>query len=114
MQQLRGNDGESPFNFKFGVICNSPTPPLISKEFWDRSDEMVMIPSLHVVGTEDEWCVEGQRLYHEHFDSRTSSLVEFEVGHRMPILKEHNNEIVKRIVAMYKMSTGKDLVEYEN
>ena len=113
MQQLRGDDDTYPINFKFGIMLMSTTPPFVSKEFWDRSDEIVTIPTLHVVGKEDIWYQDGLRLFQEHFDRSSSSLLEYDVGHRLPIEQQHNVEIVSRIKILYEKSTGKELVEYK-
>jgi len=112
MQQLRDKNTSYPINFKFGVMCMSVTPPLVSKDFWDRRNERILVPSLHVVGTEDEWHEESLTLFEEHFDNKNSTLLEFDIGHRLPIEDEQTMKIVNSIIGLYKKTTGKELVEF--
>lgn len=113
MQQLRDKNTYYPINFEFGVMCMSVTPPLISKEFWDRREERISIPNIHVIGTEDEWYAEGMKLYNDHFEARSSSLLRFDIGHRLPIKDEQNLTIANKIKKVYEEATGKELIEFE-
>lgn len=114
MQQLRSSsfkDKEYPINFRFGVMCMSVCPPLLTEKYraLGRSEEKITIPSVHVVGTEDEWYDDGIKLFDEHFDHKRSSIMEFDIGHRLPVEEDQTGRIVSAIRRLYEETTGKRL-----
>lgn len=89
--------------FRFGVFMNSTSPPLVSVEM-DVEDRktLVTLPAVHVIGSEDPWRDEGERLYREHFDESTACLIELPIGHRLPVEEKDTQSIVKEILRVWK------------
>jgi predicted esterase len=108
-QQVRqGKDGVDGRRegFKFGVLFNGTTPPLTANLTYTEKGERVSIPSLHVVGRDDPWREEGLELYEKHFDQTTARLMEFAVGHRLPVLAEDTAKTTDEILRMYEEAEG--------
>ena len=90
----------------FGVMLNGTTPPLTANLTDGEKMERISVPSLHVVGRDDPWREDGLELHGKHFDQETATLVEFAVGHRLPILEEDTAKITNEILRMYRESEG--------
>ena len=106
-QQVRerkeGKDGEG---LVFGVMFNGTTPPLTAGLTDEERVERIVVPSLHVVGTDDPWREEGLELFGKHFDPKMASLMEFKVEHRLPILEEDTRKITEEIFRMWAEAGG--------
>lgn len=63
--------------------------------------ERIKIPALNVTGKDDPWREEGLELFKKHFDEKTATLMEFGVGHRLPILEEDTKKITDKILKMH-------------
>jgi pimeloyl-ACP methyl ester carboxylesterase len=112
-QQLREKLGKVDGmgkGFRFGVFLNATSPPMLpsgmSKE---EMKEIIRIPSLHVVGKEDKFKKEGERLFNDHFDHERSKLIEFEVEHRLPTEQADTARIAEEILRLYRETGGKVL-----
>jgi predicted esterase len=88
----------------FGVMFNGTTPPLAADLTDSEKVERISVPSLHVIGTDDPWRGEGLELYGKHFDPKTASLMEFKVGHRLPVLVQDTTKVTNEILRMYAES----------
>jgi predicted esterase len=108
-QQLRergeGEDGKGK-GFGFGVLLNATCPPLTANLTDEEKMELIRIPSLHVVGRDDPWREDGLGLFSTHFEKKSSVLMEFAVGHRLPVLEEDTAKIANEILRMYLESEG--------
>lgn len=87
--------------FGFGVLLNGTCPPLTTNLTDEEKAERIRIPALHVVGRDDPWRENGLEMFEEHFHKETAVLMEFEVGHRLPILEEDTKKITNMILRMY-------------
>lgn len=113
MQQLRQKVTGVETGFQFGIFCMGISQPLVLEEFWAQKDELISIPSLHVTGIQDPWYSEGKKLHSSHFDRENSTLIELDVGHRLPAETDQNMRVVEGIKALYEASTGRALVDFE-
>lgn len=106
-QQLRSKgelkgDEDFPY-FKFGVFLNGTSPPLVSSNLTDEQKrEIIQIPGLHVIGLEDPWRDESRKLYKESFSDDFSTLLEFQIGHRLPTVDKQTKRIADEIIRLYK------------
>jgi predicted esterase len=108
-QQLRGKGGEG---FKFGVFMMGVTPPLSSNSLpVEQKKTLITVPSVHVVGLDDPWLSEGRKLYDEHFDWKTARKMEFQVGHRLPIVEAETKQVTDEILRLYRETRGRRLVD---
>ena len=101
-QQLRDKGGEGEglgVDFKFGVLCMGTSPPLTDKL---SENELIAIPSIHVVGTSDPWAYSTRELYEGFFDKKTSKKIELDVGHRLPSVQEDTDKIVNEMRRLYR------------
>jgi len=103
-QQLKYGTREKD-GLRFGVFLNSTSPPMAYGITEKDLVEQIKLPSLHVVGTEDPWADSGRRLELEHFNQEQSVMLEFNVGHRLPMLEEDTMKIVKEILRMHQESS---------
>lgn len=112
-QQLRQKENEgNRGGFKFGVFLMGTSPPLVSASYSkEEEDEIVSIPSVHFVGTQDPYQSGGKDLFDNYFDQSASSLTELEIGHRLPVVEEDTMKIVDGIKLLYRKTTGKALVD---
>jgi len=100
-QQLKKGASEHE-GLRFAVLLNSIAPPMAYGLTKQELFEPINIPSLHVVGVEDPWRDSGRQLFLEHFNQEKSVMLEFNVGHRLPILEEDTMKIVTEILKMHK------------
>ncbi|TVY30978.1 Esterase [Lachnellula hyalina] len=101
-QQLRDKGGEGEglgVDFKFGVLCMGTSPPLTDKL---SENELIAVPSIHVVGTSDPWAFSSRELYEGFFDKKTSKKIELDLGHRLPSVEEDTYKIVHEIRRLYR------------
>lgn len=103
-QRKEGVDGRD--GFLFGVMFNGTTPPLTAGLAEEEKVERIKVPSLHVLGRDDPWREAGLELFEKHFDTKTATLMEFAVGHRLPVLEEHTAKVTSEILNMYREITG--------
>ena len=106
-QQFReskhGVDGKG---LGFGVLLNGTCPPLTADLTDTQKMERIKISSLHVVGRDDPWREDGLELFTTHFEKERSVLMEFAVGHRLPVLEKDTVKITNEILKMYRESEG--------
>ncbi|TVY48931.1 Esterase [Lachnellula occidentalis] len=101
-QQLRDKGGEGEglgVDFKFGVLCMGTSPPLTDKLL---QNELITVPSIHVVGTSDPWAFSSRELYEGFFDKKTSKKIELDLGHRLPVVEEDTYKIVHAIQRLFR------------
>lgn len=91
---------------KFAVFLNSVSPPLTSGLTEEEEGELIRIPCVHVVGSEDPWRDESTELFAQHFDPRRAKKIEFEIGHRLPTSEKDTAVIVNEILRLYKETAG--------
>jgi predicted esterase len=90
----------------FGVICNGTSPPLTSHLSKEEKDTKIAIPTLHLVGLRDPWREESRRLRVVHCEEEQAAILEFDVGHRLPILPEDNAKLAAVILRMHSETSG--------
>jgi predicted esterase len=96
-QHVRGTNG-----FKFGVLLMGTSPPLTAGLTAEERRTRVGISSVVVLGKEDPWCEEGRRLYEEFWEREKATLVELDIGHRLPTLEKETEMIVDEILRLYR------------
>jgi predicted esterase len=102
-QQVRGRKG-----FRFGVLLMGVCPPLVEGLSDKEKGQRIGVPSVVVLGKEDPWMEEGRRLYEEFWEKGKASLLEFDIGHRLPVLEAENQTIVEEILRLYR-ETGEGI-----
>jgi predicted esterase len=103
-QQLRKSEvGEG---LCFGVFMNGTRPPLTYDLSEVEQVERIALPTLTVLGKEDPWNEDGRRLFSEHCDGKQAVLLEFDVGHRLPLLEEDTAKIATEILRMHHETSG--------
>jgi predicted esterase len=96
-QQIRKRRG-----FRFGVLLMGVSPPLVSGLTDEEKATRIKVPSVVVLGKEDPWREEGQKLYDEFWEVGKASLLELEIGHRLPNVEAENRMIVEEILRLYR------------
>lgn len=106
-QQLRKKEGAKEPGLCFGVFLNGTTPPLTFGISDLQRTERIESPTLTVLGVHDPWKEEGRKLYSQHCDLDQAVLLEFDIGHRLPLLDIDTAKIAEEITRMYR-ETSKD------
>lgn len=91
--------------FKFGVFLMGAWPPLVPPPT-DKETKRISIPSLHVVGAQDQWRDNGQRLKEEYFDQSNAAFMELQVGHHLPVEGEETLMITEEILRLWNETRG--------
>lgn len=94
---MRGTKG-----FNFGVMLMATSPPLTSGLTEVEKGTRIGAPSVIVVGKQDPWCEEGRRLHDVFWEREKTTLVELEVGHRLPTLEKDTKMIVDEILRLHR------------
>jgi predicted esterase len=93
--------------FSFGVLLMGTSPPLVGGLSEEERGTKIGVPSVVVVGKEDPWREEGRSLFWEFCDREKATLVELDVGHRLPTLEAETQIIVDEILKLYRETVGK-------
>lgn len=104
-------------HLRFGVIINGSYPPLrqpsnpsttlprltesTQREWKDKHDGCIRLPSVHVHGTLDD-AIDNHRLLARCFDSSMATVMEFENGHHLPTSEDDTQKIADEILRMYR------------
>ena len=99
-------DVERRTEFRFGVICMGTSPPLTSPPFGLPADEIITIPTVHLIGKEDEWKDLGKALYNDYFDHDRSKMLVFDVGHRLPTELADTKKVADEIRRLHRETSG--------
>lgn len=118
-QQIRGEEGEEvATEYKFGVLLAGRSPLVslcersagpacvragaISEGFWFEgvSPHVLRLPTLHVHGLRDPGLHLHRRLLTQYCDPETSTVVEWDGEHRVPIRKGDVEPICREIYRM--------------
>ncbi|KAF4633457.1 hypothetical protein G7Y89_g4660 [Cudoniella acicularis] len=94
-QQLAGG-----FKFKFAALFNGIAPPMTDK-LVESEKHIISVPSLHIVGIEDQWAEDSRELFEAFFDKQTAIKFEFGIGHHLPVAEEHTTKVAAEILKMY-------------
>ena len=65
-------------------------------------------PSIVVVGKQDPWYESSVEMHKNYFAERTSKLMEYDVGHRLPQIPADLTTVAKEILRLYKQTTGEE------
>ncbi|KAG0651401.1 Thioesterase FSL2 [Hyphodiscus hymeniophilus] len=103
----RKEGGDDGTGLAFAVLFNGTYPPLTAGLTDEEQEERIRVPSLHVIGTEDPYRENGMTLFEEYFDPKTASMIEFKVGHRLPVLENDTAKVANEILRMYAEAEGK-------
>jgi predicted esterase len=112
-QQLHGKDGEG---LAFGVMLNGTSPPLTMGLSEEEKGVKIKTPALVVVGRDDPFREFGVELYEKHFEATETTLVEFGVGHRLPVEEKDTKMVTDWILRTWERVKGErkeDLSAYE-
>jgi len=74
--------------FKFGVLCNGGAEPMLIELSNPSNMDLIDIPTLHLHGLKDQNLENGRKQLANHFDPRTTTLMEIDYHHAMPWYKE--------------------------
>lgn len=96
---------------RFGVFLNGTCPPLTFGLSDLERTEKIEFPTLSVIGLQDPWREDGRRLYSEHCDRDHAVLLEFDVGHRLPLSEQDNAQLAAEILRIYKETAYQDSKE---
>ena len=107
LEQQLGKGIDWGAGLAFGVICNGTSPPLTYNLSQVENDTKITIPTLHLIGLQDPWRDESRKLRSVHCDGEQAAILEFDVGHRLPILAEDNAKIAADILRVYRETSGK-------
>ena len=106
-QQVRARkEGVEGKDLAFGVMFNGITPPLTANLTDEEKLERIGVPSLHIIGTDDPWKDESLELVGKHFDPKTATVMEFQIGHRLPVLEQDTKRVTNEISRMYAEAQG--------
>jgi predicted esterase len=105
-QQLRTPRVGTGEGLRFGIFMNGTCPPLVSGFSDLERMERIVLSTLSIIGTQDPWREDGRRLYSEHCDKDQAVLLEFDIGHRVPLLEQDTAKIVAEILRMYRETSG--------
>lgn len=106
-----GGDGfSSPrtdLHLRFGVFLNGVATPL----FAQGNDHAIIrqkirLPTVHVHGKLDPWRESGEILLAENFDAATAKVMESQVGHQLPVLKEETLLVTEMMLRAYSDGLG--------
>ena len=100
-----GGDASLKTKFKFGVFLMGNWPPLVPPPT-DKETKRISIPSLHVVGAQDQWRGNGQKLKEEYFDQSNATFMELQVGHHLPVEGEETLMITEEILRLWNETRG--------
>ncbi|CAL3962596.1 unnamed protein product [Diplocarpon coronariae] len=92
---------------RFGVFLNGTSPPITSMLSAEEKGTLIRVPSVHVIGLQDEWREESERLWAGSFEESTAKKLEFDVGHRLPTAEGDTALIVGEISRLYRETSGK-------
>jgi predicted esterase len=109
-QLRKKHDGESS-GLDFGVFMNGTCPPLTSGLSDLERTEQIDFFTLSVLGIQDPWREDGRRLYSQHCNRDQAVLMEFDVGHRLPLLEEDTARIAEEMLRMFQESGGGKAIE---
>ncbi|KAI9054483.1 hypothetical protein LZ554_001641 [Drepanopeziza brunnea f. sp. 'monogermtubi'] len=92
----------------FGVFLNSTSLPVTagSGVGGDGDRQLIGLPSLHVVGLQDPWKEDGERLWQGSFEKDKAKKVEFDIGHRLPTRQEDTEVIAREVKRLYEEAKG--------
>jgi hypothetical protein len=103
-------------DFPFGLsICGSYPPPLLPSSILSLTQDeallnrKISIPTLHVLGLQDEFHWAGQELISKWYEVGEGKSVvrEWEMGHHYPIKQEETEEIGKWMVEVLRGLEGR-------
>ncbi|KAH8684756.1 serine hydrolase FSH [Tricladium varicosporioides] len=89
------------YKFKFGALFNGIAPPM-TENLSEDEKKMITIPTMHVVGIEDQWAEDTRELYESYFDKETAVKFEFDYGHHLPVAEDQTAKVAAEILRMYK------------
>lgn len=102
---------------RFGVIINGSYPPLrqpsnpsttiprltesTQKEWKDKHEGCIRLPSVHVHGTLDN-AIDNHRLLARCYDPSMTTVMEFENGHHLPTSDDDTMKIADEVLRIYR------------
>lgn len=104
---LDSNEGEVSLRtkFKFGVFLMGSWPPLVLSST-DKEMRRISIPTLHVVGAQDQWRNNGCKLKEEYFNQSNAKFMELQVGHHLPAKDEETLMISEEVLRLWNEAMG--------
>lgn len=100
MERTQMVDGTRP---AFGVLLIGTYPALVLHGSLPESPQRISLPALHAIGRHDPYREDGKTLMAEYFQAWRSKTVEFQVNHRVPILKDEVKELAGQISLLYPL-----------
>ena len=109
-----GNDG-SACGFRFGVLAGASYPPVRipfrhtrdssrasgDDDTTDHNHALIHIPTIHVQGIQDFVLLQSRRLLEHYCDVQSTTLLEFEGGHHLPVSLEDNKKLADMILDVW-------------
>ncbi|MCJ1249020.1 hypothetical protein MMC30_006242 [Trapelia coarctata] len=88
--------------FLFGVFLMGTSPPLLPNSSSLDAVQCISIPTLHIVGAEDPWQELSRDLWHDYSEEAVAKLIEFPIGHYLPVLREDTCRVAAAILRLYE------------
>lgn len=110
-----GDDGfASPridLRLRFGVFFNGVAAPILAQPATPGlAHQKIRLPTVHVHGNLDPWRESGEILLAENFEEATARVMESQVGHQLPVLKEETLRVADMILHAYSEGGGQGQV----
>ncbi|KAF5131368.1 Esterase FUS5 [Metarhizium anisopliae] len=96
-QMRRRGRTDDFYDIKFAIINNATYPPLYLNDEMTAAPERVMIPTLHIHGSNDPWRPESEHMLAEFFDLSCATVAGFTGKHQLPLAKDDVDEVVTAI-----------------
>ncbi|KAK5132879.1 hypothetical protein LTR08_008399 [Meristemomyces frigidus] len=103
IQQERQKGRKDLPDIRFALINSGTYPPLFLQDTTDGEQCSVLaiagvrplnLPTLHLIGSNDPWKPESEKLLQDHYDTSSSTVINYSGGHQVPTLEKD----VKRIL----------------
>jgi len=115
-EEAAGGDGGDGFSssrtdlhLRFGVFFNGIATPILAQVTTPALvHQKIRLPTVHVHGKLDPWRESGEILLAENFDEATARVMESQVGHQLPVLKEETLLVAEMMLRAYSDGLGSD------
>ncbi|KAL8663117.1 MAG: hypothetical protein Q9202_004154 [Teloschistes flavicans] len=107
---------EAFHNFGFGVFVCGTYPPLglssalfpitptamFESQYWEEKHENILhLPSIHVMGDKDPFLYKS-RLLVQCSEPSSATIMEFNMGHHLPVIPADTQRLANRIIALHE------------
>ncbi|KAL2060685.1 hypothetical protein VTL71DRAFT_9326 [Oculimacula yallundae] len=98
---------EGGIDFKFGILCMGSFAPMVSDVIHASfTEDLIMIPTLHVHGTKDVFYEDGKKQVETYFDRKTVTVWDVAYHHAMPWYRADVLKFVELIRTLWAETKG--------